>query len=59
MKKIAYLLVIVIASASMASCGGSSASCADSDKYIIKNMKFENQEMVLSKKFKADDEIIN
>ncbi len=59
MKKIVYLLVIVIASASMASCGGSSQSCADSDKYIIKNMKFENKEMVLSKDFKADDEIIN
>ncbi len=59
MKKIAYLLVIVIASATMASCGGSTKSCADSDKYIIKNMKFENQEMVLSKKFKADDESIN
>ncbi len=59
MKKIVYLLVIVIASASMASCGGASSSCATSDKYIIKNMKFENQEMVLSKKFKAEDEIIN
>ena len=59
MKKIAYLLAIVVASASVASCGGSSSSCATSDKYIIKNMKFENQEMVLSKDFKADDEIIN
>ena len=59
MKKIVYLLVIVIASASMASCGGSSSSCATSDKYIIKNMKFENQEMVLSKKFTSEDEIIN
>ena len=59
MKKIAYLHVIVIASATMASCGGSTKSCAESDKYIIKNRKFENQEMELSKKFKADDEIIN
>ena len=59
MKKLAYLLAVIFASASMASCGGSSASCVDSDKYIIKNMKFENQEMVLSKKFKSDDEIIN
>jgi hypothetical protein len=59
MKKLAYLLAIIFATASMASCGGSSASCVDSDKYIIKNMKFENQEMVLSKKFKSDDEIIN
>ncbi len=59
MKKLVYLLVFVVASASLASCGGSSASCAKSDKYIIKNMKFENQEMVLSKKFKSSDEIIN
>ena len=59
MKKLAYLLVIIFASASFASCGGSSASCVESDKYIIKNMKFENQEMVLSKKFKTSDEIIN
>ena len=54
-----YLLVIIFASASFASCGGSSASCVESDKYIIKNMKLENQEMVLSKKFKTSDEIIN
>ncbi len=59
MKKLVYLLVFVVASVSLASCGGSSASCATSDKYIIKNMKFENQEMVLSKKFKTSDEIIN
>ena len=59
MKKLAYLLIFVFASASLASCGGSSASCVESDKYIIKNMKFDNQEMVLSKKFKTNDEIIN
>ena len=60
MKKLAYLLVFIFASASLASCGGSSASCVNADnKYIIKNMKFENQEMVLSKKFKTSDEIIN
>jgi len=59
MKKLAYLLVFIFAAGSMASCGGSSASCVSSDKYIIKNMKFENQEMVLSKKFKSSDEIIN
>jgi len=59
MKKLAYLLVFIFASASLASCGASSASCVESEKYIIKNMKFENQEMVLSKKFKTSDEIIN
>lgn len=59
MKKLVYLVIFVLASASLASCGASSASCVDSDKYIIKNMKFENQEMVLSKNFKRNDEIIN
>ena len=59
MKKLAYLLIFVFASASLASCGGSSASCVESDKYIIKNMKFENQELVLSKKYKTNYEIIN
>ena len=59
MKKLAYLLVFIFASASIASCGGSSASCVSSDKYIIKNMKFENQEVVLSKEFKTSGEIMN
>ena len=59
MKKIAFILAIGIAATSMVSCGASSTSCADSDKYIIKNMKFENKEMVLSKKFKSNGEIIN
>ena len=59
MKKLIYLFVFVFTTISFVSCGASSASCAESDKYIIKNMKFENQEMVLSKKFKSSDEIIN
>ncbi len=59
MKKIVYLFACVFAIGTLASCGGSSASCASSEKYIIKNMKFENQEMVLSKDFTDSDEIIN
>lgn len=59
MKKLAYLFIFVIASASLVSCGASSASCVDSNKYIIKNMKFENQEFVLSKDFINDHEVIN
>ncbi len=55
MKKLAYLLIFVFASASLTSCGGSSASCVSSEKYIIKNMKFENQEVVLSSDFMNDD----
>jgi hypothetical protein len=57
MKKLAYLLVFIFASTSFISCGASSSSCVTSDKYIIKNMKFENQEVVLSKEFLDDDEI--
>ena len=57
MKKLAYLFIFIFASASFVSCGASSSSCVDSEKYIIKNMKFENQEFVLSKEFtnKVDD----
>ena len=51
MKKLTYLIVFIFAAASLASCGASSTSCVDSEKYIIKNMKFENQEVVLSKEF--------
>jgi len=59
MKKLAYLFVFIFASASLGSCGASSASCVTSDKYIIKNMKFENQEYTLNKKFKKDNERVN
>ena len=59
MKKLAYLFVFIFASASLSSCGSSSSSCVTSDKYIIKNMKFENQEYTLNKKFKKDKEHIN
>lgn len=59
MKKLAYLFVFIVASASMVSCGASSSSCVTSEKYIIKNMKFENQEMVLSSEFKNSGEIGN
>jgi hypothetical protein len=58
MKKLAYLLVFIFASASLLSCGASNSSCATSDTYIIKNMKFENQEYTLNKKFKKSDEIV-
>ncbi len=56
MKKLAYLLIFVFASASLTSCGASSSSCVSSEKYIIKNMKFENQEIVLSDDFINDNE---
>ncbi|MCD6543004.1 MAG: hypothetical protein J7K34_00690 [Flavobacteriaceae bacterium] len=56
MKKLAYLLIFVFASASLTSCGASSASCVSTDKYIIKNMKFENQEVVLSNDFFNDND---
>lgn len=56
MKKLAYLFIFVFASASFVSCGASSASCVSSEKYIIKNMKFENQEIVLSDDFMNDND---
>ena len=56
MKKLAYLLIFVFASASFVSCGGSSSSCVSSEKYIIKNMKFENQEIVLTDDFINDND---
>ena len=59
MKKIAYLFVFIFASASLVSCGASSSSCVTSEKYIIKNMKFENQEVVLSTEFINSEEIEN
>ena len=59
MKKLAYLFVFIFASASLVSCGASSSSCVTSEKYIIKNMKFENQEYTLNKDFTKDDKRIN
>jgi hypothetical protein len=59
MKKLAYLFVFIFASASLVSCGASSSSCVTSEKYIIKNMKFENQEYTLNKDFTKDDKHIN
>jgi len=58
MKKLAYLFVFIFASASLLSCGASNSSCANSEKYIIKNMMFENQEYTLNKKFKKSGEIV-
>ncbi|MEN8185917.1 MAG: hypothetical protein ABFR05_02175 [Bacteroidota bacterium] len=48
MKKLAYLFVFIFASASLVSCGASSSSCVSSEKYQIKNIKFENQEVVIT-----------
>ncbi len=53
MKKLVYLFVFIIASASLASCGASSSSCVATERYQIKNIKFENQEVVIT------DDIIN
>ena len=56
MKKLAYLFIFVFASASLTSCGASNTSQVSSQKYIIKNMKFENQEVVLTRDFMNDNE---
>ncbi len=58
MKKLAYLFVFAFATVSLASCGASSSSCVSSEKYQIKNMKFENQEVVLTDEYmNASDEV--
>ncbi len=56
MKKLAYLLIFVFASTSLISCGASSSSCVSSEKYQIKNIKFENQDIVISKEFLQSDD---
>jgi len=58
MKKFAYIFVFIFASASLLSCGASNSSCATSEKYIMKDMMFENQEYTLNKKFKKSGEIV-
>jgi len=50
MKKLIYLLLIVVGSFSMTSCGASSKSCVSSE-YQIKNIKFQNQHVVLTDEF--------
>ncbi len=59
MKKLAYLLVFVFATTTLISCGASSSSCVSTEKVHIKNIKFENQDIVISKDFLAEDDEIN
>lgn len=57
MKKFIYLLVIVLGSYTMTSCGASSKSCVSSE-YQIKNIKFQNQSVVLTDEYiKAEDKV--
>lgn len=57
MKKFIYLLVIVLGSYTMTSCGASSKSCVSSE-YQIKNIKFQNQSVVLTDKYiQAEDKV--
>ena len=58
MKILAYLFVFMFVSASLVSCGASGSSCVSGETYIIKNMRFDNQEIVLSNEFKEDLENI-
>ena len=57
MKKLAYLIVFIFTSTLLISCGGTSSSCVSSERYQIKNIKFENQDIVITKDFLVDDEI--
>jgi len=56
MKKFIYLLVFVLASVSLGSCT-SSSSVTSSDKYQIKNIKFQNQTVVLSHEYMEADDV--
>ncbi len=51
MKKLVYLLVFSFAAVSMISCGASSNSCVSAEKFQVKNIKFENEVIVVSKDF--------
>lgn len=48
MKKLAYLFVLIFATASLTSCGASSQSCVTTKAIQVKNSKFETYEMVVS-----------
>lgn len=48
MKKLAYLFVLIFATASLTSCGASSQSCVTTKTIQVKNSKFETYEMVVS-----------
>lgn len=57
MKKFTYLIVFAIASVFLTSCGASSSSCVSSE-YQIKNIKFENQQVVITDEFlNAEDKV--
>ncbi len=56
MKKVIYLLVFVLASVSLGSCT-SSSSVTSSEKYQIKNIKFQNQTVVLSHDYMETDDV--
>lgn len=51
MKKLAYLLVFSFAAVSLISCGASSSSCVSAEKFQVKNIKFENEVIVVSSDF--------
>ncbi|MFD1315456.1 hypothetical protein [Namhaeicola litoreus] len=57
MKKFTYFVIAILASVSLSSCGASSSSCVSSE-YQIKNIKFENQQVVLTDEYiQAEDKV--
>lgn len=48
MKKLAYVLVFIFVSASLASCGAASQTCESTKKIKVKNSKFETQDVIVS-----------
>jgi len=57
MKKLAYMFVFSFAAVSLISCGASSGSCVSTEKVQIKNIKFENETIVVSKDLIEDGTI--
>ncbi len=56
MKKFTYFVIALVACVSLSSCG-SSSSCVSSE-YQIKNIKFENQQVVLTDEYiQAEDKV--
>lgn len=51
MKKLVYLFVFSFAAISLISCGASGSSCVSAEKFQVKNIKFENEVILVSKDF--------
>jgi len=51
MKKLVSIFVFSFAAISLISCGASNSSCVSTEKFQVKNIKFENEVVVVAKDF--------